>query len=64
MQSEIINCNNNKNCDYFVTINKEMMPMSTLTVYHIVDKSHIYQGSTNIGTKTFERNHVSHKNFF
>jgi len=59
IQSEVISCNNNANCEFYITINENMMPSSTVTVYNVVDKSHIYYGSTRIGTDVFKEDNVS-----
>ncbi|KAL7012570.1 hypothetical protein ACKWTF_014932 [Chironomus riparius] len=61
IQYQVVDCNNNLNCEYYVDINENMMPNSTVTVYNVVDKSHIYQGSTTIGTELFEAEHLNFK---
>jgi hypothetical protein len=59
IKSDHILCNSQKVCEFELTITEDMMPQSIISVYHVMDRQHIYQGQTNITTKAFGNNDVS-----
>jgi len=58
VQSQVVDCYDDTSCVFDVVVREEMMPHSTVSVYHVKDKLHIYQGFTQIGTD-LTGNHVS-----
>ncbi|XP_070504691.1 CD109 antigen-like [Chironomus tepperi] len=58
VQSEVVDCNDETSCEFHIVFKEEMMPHSTVNVYHVKDKLHIYQGYTKIGTEELTANNL------
>ena len=62
-QSKLINCENQSNCEFKLTITKEMIPKSTITIYSVKEKNAIYFGRTYLVIEEFGVNYVSDLRF-
>lgn len=54
-----VNCKSEIKCDFQLTLNKDMMPQSTVVVYNVKDSSSLQQGETVIKTMEIGRNTVN-----
>lgn len=52
-------CKSEIRCDFQLTLNKDMMPQSTVVVYNVKDSSSLQQGETVIKTMEIGQNTVS-----
>lgn len=53
-----IPCYYHLTCSFNITVQKDMMPQSTVIVYYVKNKIYLYEGSTNITTVDLGANHV------
>ncbi|CAG9810781.1 unnamed protein product [Chironomus riparius] len=59
VQSQVVDCYDETSCEFEVVVREEMMPHSTVSVYYVKDKLHIYQGFTQIGTDDLTGNYLN-----
>lgn len=59
VQDYQIDCRSKITCDFKLIVTKEMMPQSTVVIYHVSNSSILLQGETIITTNEIGQNKVS-----
>ena len=63
IESHQVYCSFHINCEFNITITRNMMPEVKVVVYDLKDRRSMYQGQTTIRTEELGKNTVSEKSF-